>query len=104
MLVARPDGASHRFDETACDRKTKPGTGLHIITFPHTIECIEHMLQIVRRNSWASIRNFQRYAGRACLSPDPDWRILRCVFSCIVEQIEQGLLKQNGVKLNHRQI
>src|SRR5690606_29497269 len=88
LLVTCPDGASHRLDETACDRKTQSGASLNVISFTHTIERIEHMLQIVMRNPWASIRDFQRYVGCIRVSFNRNGRILRSVFCGVVEQIE----------------
>ncbi len=102
--VAGGDRAVHRLDEATADRKAKAGAGTPAIGGTNAIELVEDVLQIDGRNARAFVHHL--HADTAIVAPGPDrhQRSGRCVFAGVVEQIEQHLLEQYRIDVEHRQV
>ena len=62
------------------------------------------MLQVAGRNAVAFIEHLQVDGVPLAPRLDADRRARRGVFRRVVEQIEQGLLEQDGIQRQHRQV
>ena len=103
--VAGDDGAAHRLDEAAADRKAEAGAGAHAVALLHAVELVEDALELVRRDALALVDDAQSDAARAgAAGLDPDGRALGGVFRGVVEQVEQHLLEEHRVDVDHRQV
>ena len=75
-----------------------------MISLLRPVELVEYVLQIAWRNAIALVENLEINEGSIAPAPNADRRAGRRVFRCIVQQIEQYLLKEHGIQLAHRQI
>ena len=98
------DGAAHGLDKAAGDGKPKPGAGANLVSLGGAMKLLEHMLDLLRRNAAALIDDLQ--LDRAPLLPafDAYRRLGRRIFGGVVEEIEQHLLEQHRIELEHRQV
>ena len=62
--VAGDDGAAHRLDEAAADRKPEAGAGAHAVALSHTMELVEDALELLRRDALALVDDAQSDASR----------------------------------------
>src|SRR5882757_8392853 len=94
----------HGFDKAARDGKTKAGAGANVIALLGAIELVEYAIELDRWNPAALIEDLQRDRIAIPRTPDRYRGIGRRVFRSIVQQVEQHLLEQHGVELQHRQV
>src|SRR5580704_9976108 len=101
--VARADPSSHRFDKTATDRQAEPCTGALPVLRLDTIELVEDPLEIGWRYPRPLVDDLDLDEFPVAFGSDIDTAGGRGVFRGIIEQIEQRLLKQDGIQAQHRQ-
>ena len=102
--IGRNDSTTHRFNKPSRDGKTQPGAGAHLIRLLRPVKLVEDVIEIAARNAASLVEDLQTDGASTAPTPDPNgrfwWRILRGV----VEEIEQDLLEQHRIKLEHWQI
>ena len=102
--VGRRDRAVHGLDEAARDREPEAGAGAHLVALLRAVELVEDAAPVGRRNAVALVEDLQRDRIPVAPALDRDRGVGRRIFGGVVEQIEQHLLEQHGVELQHRQV
>src|SRR6185437_9022627 len=92
-----------RLDEAAGNRQPETGPGANLIALGGTVKLLEHKLDLLGRDATALIDDLQ--LDRFPLLPafDADRRLGGRIFGGVVEEIEQHLLEQDGIELEHWQ-
>ena len=103
--VGGRDRAVHGLDEAARDRKAEARAGAHVIALLRAVELVEDALEVVRRNAVAFVEDLQVRRNRRRASSR--MRIVGAggrIFRRVVEEVEQHLLEQHRIELEHRQV
>lgn len=82
----------------------EPGAGPDMVALLHAIELVEHALELAGRNAAALVGDSKHHLITLAAALDRDCGLRRGIFGGIVEQIEQHLLEQHGIELEHREI
>src|SRR5215470_3517601 len=102
--VLRLNRTAHRLDKAAADGKTEPGARALPVAGTHAIEFVEDALQILARNALAFIEDAEQHRCTRALGPQGDGRSGRRIFRSVVQEIEEDLLKEHRIELDHGQI
>src|ERR1700745_4131507 len=101
--VARADPSPQRLYKSSADRQTEPCTGTLAVLRLDTIELVEDPLEIGWRYPAPLVDDLDLDEFPVAFGSDIDTAGGRGVFRGIIEQIEQRLLKQDGIQAQHRQ-
>src|SRR5262249_20734114 len=102
--ICRSDCSVHGFDEASRNCETKPGTGKDVVKLLRAIELIEDPFEVGRRNTFSLVQDLEADGIPVAPTLDADSAARWSIFGCIVQEIEEELLKEHGVDLNHWQI
>ena len=86
------------------DGKPQAGPRPHLVALLHAEEFLENVRQVGRRNALSFVDDLQRHGGGVPPAADVNGRAGSGVFCCVVEQVEQRLLEQHRINIEHRQV
>ena len=82
----------------------KSGAGANLILLLGAMELVEDAIDLLRRNAATLIDDLQLDGLRLLPALDQHRGLRRCIFGGIVEEIEQHLLEQHRIELEHWQV
>src|SRR5260221_4654210 len=89
LAIACYDRSPHRLDEAAADGEAEPGAGALPVGAPDAVELLEDMREMLGWDAAAFVEDLDHQAVALPARPQRDRRAGRCIFPCIVEQIEK---------------
>ena len=103
--VGGGDRAAHRFDEAAADGKAKAGAGPNLIAFLRRGRtCRRCAPDLPAGMPPPSSMTCSLTTSSSRQPRDAHGRAGRRIFRGVVEEVEQHLLEQHGIELEHRQV
>src|SRR5437588_7371523 len=102
--IAGFDATTLRLDKASADRQPQPGARATAVLRLNAVELVEDAFEIVRRDARPFIDDLDQ--GDLAVAPGPQVYAAagRCIFGGVVEEVEQHLLEQHRIELQHRQI
>src|SRR3954447_15106013 len=90
-------------DEAARDREAEPGAGPYPIALFRPIKLVEDVLEVSGRYAVAFVQHLETDRVLVAPAPDADGVAVGGILSGIVQQVEQRLLEQHRIQLQHGQ-
>src|SRR5215472_1198678 len=101
--VAGDDPAAERLDKAAADRKAQTGAGAAPVLSLDPVKFVEDALEIGGRYPWALVDNLDLDKLPIPLRAEVDPTADGGVFRGVVKKVEQDLLEQHRIEVQHRE-
>jgi hypothetical protein len=94
----------HRLEEAAGDGKAEPGARPHPVALGDAMELVEDALEVGGRDALAFVEDAQLDEPAVAAALDAHRRALGRELRCVVENVEQRLLEEHRIDVDHGEV